>query len=222
MSREIATSTTNQHGDETHPAFGMIGASRGLTSQPGATLFDSDIQHAHTVTVRIATATRKRDLNHDWNHRDREFVEVEMSEAQWASFVSSMNSGTGVPCTIRRRENDWDIPGLPYEPRLAESMAEVRSAGDRALAEIREAFKVAQEKPTKTNMKTLEARINNVTPNMEFAARSLSEHAENVVQKSRADLEAIVIVKAHQLGLTPADLGGVPQLESGAPEDEDG
>lgn len=220
MSREIVTPTLNEHGDETHPAFGMIGASRGSTSRPGATLFDSDIQHAHTVTVRVATASRKRDLNHDWNHRNREFVEVEMSEAQWASFVSSMNSGTGVPCTIRRREDDWDVPGLSYEPRLAESMAEVRESGDKAFAEIREAFAVAREKPTKANMKTLEARINNATPSMEFAARSLSEHAENVVQKSRADLEAMVSAKAQQLGLTPADLGGALQLGPGAQEDE--
>ena len=220
MTREIATPTIDEHEDEVHPAFGMIGASRGSTSRPGATLFDSDIQHAHTVTIRLATGSRKRDLNHDWIHRKEEFVEVEMSEAQWASFVSSMNSGTGVPCTIRRRERDWDIPGLPYEPRLAESMEEVRAAGDKALAEIRAAFEVAQEKPTKANMRTLQAMIENATPNMEFAARSLSEHAENVVQKSRADLEAMVSAKAQQLGLTAADLGGALQIGPGAQEDE--
>lgn len=53
------------------------------------------------------------------------------------------------------------------------------------------------------------------SPNVAFAARSLNEHAENVVQRARADIEAMVLSKATQLGLDPADLGTVPQLETG-------
>jgi hypothetical protein len=213
--REVVAQTVDEHGDEQHPAFGMIGASRVSNSGHGSTLFDSDIRHQHTVIVRIATATRKRDLNHDWLHRKREFVEVEMSEAQWASFVFSMNSGTGVPCTIRQREDERLVPGLNYEPRLAESMDEVHAAGERALAGIREAFEVAAEKPTKANMRHLGAVIGNAVPNMEFAATSLGEHAENVVQRARADIEAMVLAKAQHLGLSPGDLGETPQLPSG-------
>jgi hypothetical protein len=213
--REVVAQTKDERGDEQHPAFGMIGASRVSNSNPGATLFDSDIRHQHTVIVRIATATRKRDLNRDWLYRKREFVEVEMSEAQWASFVSSMNSGSGVPCTIRQREDDWLVPGLNYEPRLAESMDEVHAAGEKALAGIREAFEVAAEKPTKANMRHLGMVIANAVPTMEFAAKSLGEHAENVVQRARADIEAMVLAKAPQLGLNPADLGETLRLERG-------
>ncbi len=211
MSRETVAPTLDEHGEEQHPAFALIGASRVSTSRPGSTLFDSDIQHNYTVVVKIATASRGRNLSHDWLHRKKEFVEVEMSEAQWASFVSSMNSGTGVPCTIRRREDDWEVAGVPYEPRLAESLDEVRSAGHRALADIRAAFAVAEERPTKANMRHLKAMIDNAPLNMEFSARSLNEHAENVVQRARADLEAMVAAKAHQLGVSPADLEP-PQL----------
>jgi hypothetical protein len=53
-----------------------------------------------------------------------------------------------------------------------------------------------------------------VRTRMEFAAQSLSEHAENVVQRARADIEAVVMVKAQQLGLNPGDLGIPPQLEA--------
>jgi hypothetical protein len=52
--------------------------------------------------------------------------------------------------------------------------------------------------------------------NMTFAAKSLSEHAENVVQRARADVEAMVLAKAAQLGLEPGDLGvSLPQLSAG-------
>lgn len=221
MSRPVVPPDSNEHGDDVHPAFGLIGASRVSTSAPGATLFDSDIRHNHTVIVRLYTASRNRNLSHDWMHpagSRAPFVEVEMSEAQWASFVSSMNTGHGVPCTIRRRE-DGEQPGLPYEPRLAQSMDEVREAADRMLEGIRKAFAAVEAKPTKANIRTLHFAIQNATPNVTFAAQSLNEHAENVVQRARADIEAMVLSKATQLGLDPSAMG-VPQLEAGTGEEE--
>ncbi len=213
--RTIEKPTLTEHGDQRHPAWGMIGASRVSTSPPGATLFDSDIRHAHTVIVRIGTATRKRDLNRDWIHAGRQFVEVEMSEAQWASFVSSMNVGDGVPCTIRSREDVYDVPGVPYEPRLRESMAEVESAAARAAEQVAAAFAAYKEHKTAANLRTLGYVIANMPANIGYAAESLSEHAENVVQKARADIEAMVVTKARQLGLEPGDIGAVAQLDAG-------
>jgi hypothetical protein len=218
MPRDIQEPTLNQHGDEEHPAWGMIGASRVSTGPQGAVLFDSDIRHNHTVVVRISTAARRRDLNRDWRHAKQQFVEVEMSEAQWASFVSSMNVGDGVPCTIRRREDDWEVPGVPYEPRLRESMIEVQMAAIKAAEAVAEAFKAYQEHKTAANLRTLGYVIQNMPSNMSYAATSLNEHAENVVQRARADIEAMVVTKAAQLGLDPAELGGTAQLLAG--EDE--
>lgn len=220
MAREIVRPTLSEYGAEVHPAWAMIGASRVQTGNPGATLFDSDIQHQHTVRVSISTASRKRDLNHDHLFSEREFVEVEMSEAQWASFVSSMNVGNGVPCTIRRREDEWAVPDMPFEPRLQESMNEVRDAASKAAQQVAEAFAAYQEKRSAANLRTLEYAIKNMPANITFAAKSLGEHAENVVQRARADIEAMVTSKAQQLGLTPGDLGmGAPQLTAG-PDDE--
>lgn len=215
MPRDTKQPSLNKYDREVHPAWGLIGASRVQTSPPGAALFDSDIRHGHTVIVRVGTASRTRSLHHDHHMRDQEFLEVEMSEAQWASFVSSMNTGDGVPCTIRRREDQIAIPGVPFEPRFEQSMDEVRNAANEALAKIKEAFKVVEEKPTKANIKTLRYAIENTPANLAFAGKSLTEHAENVVQKSRADVEAMVLGEARRLGIDPADLAAVPQLEGG-------
>ena len=184
---------------ETHPAFGMIGAYRTSISPPGAVLFDSDVQHQHTVVVRIQHAERARDLHHDWIHGRKEIIEIEMSEAQWASFVSSMNTA-GVPCTLRNIQGE-DIERLDYKPRLEESMKETREAAHRAAEQVAEAFAAYKEKKTVANLRHLEAMIANMPANVEFAAKSLSEHAENVVQRARADIEAMVAQHAAQLGI---------------------
>lgn len=208
--------TVDDDGRETHPAWGLIGAHRGQSGPPGVVLFDSDIRHQNTVTVRIHTAQRKRDLNRDWIGVTGRaaFVEVQMSEAQWASFVSSMNSGDGVPCTIRHREDDWDVPGVLYEPRLQESMDETRDAAERAFEAVREAFAAYEVKKNAANLRTLKYAIANAPANVTFAGEQLVEHAENVVQKARADIEAMVVSKAAQLGLEPGDLGDVKALET--------
>ena len=215
--RPIEDPHLTERGEERHPAFGLIGASRVSTSPPGASLFDSDIRHQHTVIVRVRAASRSRDLHRDWIRSEEQFVEVEMSEAQWASFVSSMNAGDGVPCTVRMREGQRDVPGLPYAPRLAQTMDEVRDAAEKAVHDVAEAFAAYTEKKTAANLRTLEARIRNLPANMEFSAKAVSEHTEAVVQKARADIEAMVITKAHQLGIEPGELGTLA-LPAGDPE----
>lgn len=209
---DIEQPTRDERGDEHHPAFGMIGASR--VSSGGATLFQSDIQHQHTVMVRIKGASRRRDLNHDYVYAENEIIEIEMSEAQWASFVSTMNVGDGVPCTIRHQGRQW-TPELPFQPRMAESMAEVRGAADKAMRTVLKAFENYAEHRTKGNLQSLEHAIRNLPANLTFASRSMEEHAENVVQRARADVEAMMLTKAKQLGIDPGDIGlSLPQLES--------
>lgn len=201
--RDTVEPLVNEDGWEEHPAFGNITVHRGHGSP--RTLFDSEIKHTNTITVRISGTQRKRQLNRDQLHAySRSFVEVEMSEAQWAAFVSGVNSGAGTSCTIRVREQQL-TPELPYAPRMAESMAEVHGAGERALDHIREAFAAVEEKPTKANIRHLKAMIDNAPGNMTFAARSLTEHVETTVQRAKVDLEAMVLAKAEQVGLDAAE-----------------
>jgi hypothetical protein len=209
MPREIEEPTHNQYGDDTHPAFGAVKVSRIQHSPPGTVLFDSDVRHQHYIKVTLSRMTRKRNLKTDWLHPTKELFEVDMSESQWAAFVSSVGSGTGVPCTIRSTETDWHVPGLPYTSRLALSAAETRDAAKEAFDEITEAMAAydsldskAPAKEKREALRRLRSAIANAPANVEHASKSLTEHTENVVQKARADIEAMVTNRAQQLGLT--------------------
>lgn len=196
---EIVGMETDERGNEIHPAFGMARVNR--VTSTGTPLFDSDILHSSFIRLQFSTATRRRELSRDWIHADRVIADVEMSEAQWAALVSSINT-EGVPVTIRRTETNWQIPSPPFEPRLEVSQAEVRSAADKAFAAIKEARDVYEAKKTAANLRALHFAIENAAANVSFAAKSMTEHAENVVQKARVDIETMVISKARQLGLT--------------------
>lgn len=210
---DIVEPTVDERGQEHHPAWGLLGASR--VNSTGSILFDSDVPHRHYVIVTLSTAKRTRDLHRDWIYADEQIVEIAMSEAQWASFVSTMNVGDGVPVTIEERGRER-MPKMPYQPRLAESIAEVRTASHRAMEEIDAAMEMYLAHKTAGNLRDLQAAIKNAPRNMRFAAKSLSEHAENVGARLRADVEAFAVIKARQLGIDPADLGGtLPELNTG-------
>lgn len=220
MAREIEEPTINEHGDEEHPAFGLIGASRISWSSPGAVLFDSDIRHQHSVRVRISGAIRHRQLNHDWVYSQKQEIEVELSKAQWASFVSSMNMGDGVPCTIRARGVEG-TPDIPYAPSLKQTMDEAHGAAEGAFGAIKEKLaeyeaivKTGTAKQKKEALFDLHCTIQNAVPNVDFAGQQLIKQTEDVVMKARADIEAYVVQSAHKLGIEPGSVI-VPVLEVG-------
>jgi hypothetical protein len=217
MQRNISEPTIDKYGAEVHPAFGMIHAAR-VTSTPGVVLFQSDIKHGETIRITVERASRKRDLNHDYVHgSSRGLIEVEMSMAQWASFVSSMNT-SGVPCTVRSTETDYWVDDLPYQPRLKESMDEVADVAERLFAEAREALAEYEEavenkagaKVLREKRRKLHFALENSKSNVVFAAESLNEHTESVVQKARADVEAMVGAEVQRRGL---EAGHAPLLE---------
>jgi hypothetical protein len=82
---------------EKHPAYAQIGASR---VSGGTYLYGSNFAHQHYVTISITKSELNRSLSRDWASGGEEYIEVALSEAQWASFVSTLNSGTGIQCTL--------------------------------------------------------------------------------------------------------------------------
>lgn len=205
--------TDTERGTQEHPAWGLVRASR-ISSTPGAILFDSDIRHQHLIRLSVKRATRDRDLKRDWIHdTGADLIEIDMSESQFSAMVSSMNT-SGVPCTIRSTESNPNVNGLAYEPRLQVSIDEVRAAADSIRDRLDAALAAVEEKPTKANLRSLRIALESTKPNLDFAAKSLSEHAENVVQKARNDIEAMVVQKAMQLGIDPRSMAFTLEGES--------
>lgn len=208
MRRETTEIIIDEQGDETHESWIKLVTSK-PTSTPGRRLFDSEIPHSQYVSVSVYRCKRRRDLNHDFLFTAKLIIEFSMSLAQWGAFVSSFGEGGGVPATL-----DWlsgDVPAAPVESRLAQSHQEVRNAGGKALYEIQEAYQDLQaafdvsagKKVLREKLQTLKARIQNGPSNMEFAAKSLTEHAENVVTKARADLEGMIVDRSLNAGERP-------------------
>lgn len=191
--------TITEQGDEFHESWLLVRANR-VSCSPGAKLFDSEIRHQHYITVVVSRCTRKRDLNRDWLNTTRlPLIEFDLSEAQWGAFVSSFGNGAGVPATLAFFENK-PVPGVATnDSRLDKSHQEVKGATARGMAEVRKAQEAVNEafarnagkREMRDLLSTLSRKIDQMPGNMEFAAKALTEHVENVVQKARSDIEGM-------------------------------
>lgn len=225
---------TDDNDYESHPAFGVVEISH--TSGSGRALFQSDLLHNNTVSLKVLSAERQRSLGGDHVFSRQSVVEIEMSLNQWAQLVAS-HSGRGVPVTIRRRPADdanITTPAIAHQPRIAENLTEVNEATARTIATISEKFTelataVEERKGIKVLrplMSSLKAAIDNAPSNATFAVTQMNRAAEKLFTTAVSDIEYKagelsndLDARARALGLDPGETG-VSAL-TGSPVDTD-
>lgn len=219
----------------THPAFGQIEVIRSsLMGKGGIELFGSDLHHRNIVTVRLKTAYVNRSLNQDWVHADKTLVEFNMSEAQWAAFVSSHGaSGTPVTFTIRAEDDSplMRCPGIEspetkrqtYEREMREA-CEAYSQKTRELAG-RIAACVADGKAGKGTLQELlklaESLADGMPKTMAFVQSQFSEAMENTVEAGKVEMESFVYNLAKHTGIEMLREQSVQMLEARSNKDKD-
>ena len=192
-----------------HPAFGLIGAYRQSGGAPN--LFGSPIAHAAgCVKIEIMTAHESNDRYSIRQVDDKKIVSVTLSEAQWAAFVSTMNVGCGVPCTINLRQVGplEKMPEIDVETESERQKAMIQERVRKDMAKLREAYEdlnalvKAKGTPTKAQLnevltKLLQA-VGHAPSNYEFAGKLVEEHFDRVSTATKAELSAYVTRVAMQ------------------------
>lgn len=203
------TVTETERGEQvfTHPAFGAISASR---VSGWKVLHGSDFEHQHYITIRINPSELHRHLSNDWHHpRTRAHIEVSLSEAQWATFISSLNAGAGVPCTVEHIAGQV-VPGLPARiDRQAQFDAEARAKLSTALGAVRQAMESVRgsslsNKAKDAILRELHTAEQNVSGNLNFVADQFAEHMERTVEAAKAEIEAHLQHRVQALAGLPA------------------
>jgi hypothetical protein len=179
---------------EEHPAFATIGASRvssGGAGQ-GATLFNSDFRHNHYMTITIRKADLRRDLSNDWVHGSKEYIEVALSESQWATFVATPNVGTGVPCTLTYRApgGDGPVPQIaPPESRREQFRSELDQRLAEALQLVQELHDAAPSKKLRDKAYMAMMKIRDGVP---WVEDQFDEHTEKTVEKAKTEIASYI------------------------------
>lgn len=209
----------------THESFGKITVHR---TSGHATLFQSPHKHQHYITVRVHAAKMYRNLSQDWVHEDGRlpYIEVCMSEAQWAHFVASAGMGMGTPCTIKAvRDGEYHrCEDPPQREAFRETYSkEMVERGQKAIAEVDKAADMLRElmKPgAKINKSSVQAVLNALTvaqreagPNLGFVMSQFEEALDANLNAAKTELEAHGLAVLSELGLAAIAKKITPERE---------
>lgn len=174
---------------ETHPAYAQARISR----QSGrAYLYGSDFSHQHYMVLSVHSSELHRHLNSDWPHAGNTLFEVAFSEAGWAQFVSSVNQGAGVQCTLIEA-NGEQIPSIPRpRPRADQFKQEIADDIKKMSKELADLAAQLSVPLSKTKAQEIQHKMkvlsDNMLGNMSFVAARFEEHIEDVVQAAKAEI----------------------------------
>ena len=171
-----------------HPSFGMLSFNR--THGGHSNLFGSSIQHNDTIHMVLREGVVTRGLNDDWYVGEDEILEVEMSQSQFAELITSMNVGTGTPCTIkylrgkgRINEADFINKRQQITNEFKESMNERMSDAKEFYNEVRELF-TTKKSIGKADREMILKRLANVTQGMESSSKFIFDQFQNQIDKT--------------------------------------
>lgn len=177
-----------------HPSFAQIS----VTRRTGRTnLFGSDFDHDQCVSVQINRAygyRRYAEDTHQQSFKDT-IVEFQMSEAQWASFVSSIGMGSGTQITLSYA-NGHDIPSIPEVKAVAPKYKEdARKTAQKALNELDTLVEKVNElkisdKQKKELIGHIEISRMNVKANLSFILSQFGEYIEHTLVKAKTEINA--------------------------------
>lgn len=198
--------------DYTHPAFAQIAASR--CSGGDAILYGSEFKHHHYMTLRIHRSVLNRSLSRDWAHDEGvPYIEIAMSESQWASFVSSPNMGSGIQCTLLALQGKT-IPSLPPpEPRSKQFAQELKAQHQEALDTLKELEKtlagVALSGVKREALTKMVERVRRqLLGNSEFVASQFEGHMEAVTAAAKTEVDAYAHQTLMSAGLSAVRVSG--------------
>jgi hypothetical protein len=209
---------------ETHESYGMIQVSRQTSSHPHA-LFGSSIKHSSTISLRINTAEIGRNLHQDWYYKTGEIIEVEMSATQFAEFITSMNVGEGIPCTIRylQRKRMEDPPfvskRMEFQQEFKEDMQELNEQTTDGFADIKDLL-LAKDRLSKEDRKHvvafIEKMMQEIRSNIPFVAEQFNRQINKTVTEARQEVEAYVLHNIIERGLASfkEEVLSLPDMEN--------
>jgi hypothetical protein len=192
--------------------MGMISWSKSYNASP-RNLFGTEIKTDNPITLRINKAEETRNLSRNWYHSLGRIVEIEMSPVQWAEFLTSGNT-SGVPCTIRyiggQKMSD------PKETEIFNDYNDEIEEHFDKFKEIEDVVKSAIDSKKPMGLKDLNSllcKIHNAMSNVDFVKDSFKEDMNAIVGKAKAEFNAYVENRIHEIGIEELKKENIKFLE---------
>lgn len=195
--------------EQTHPSFGMIELSR-TNSSKGLNLFGSSISHHNTMRIRIYKGVVRRHLSRDWygTKSIKPIIEIELSNSQFADFITSAGVGGGTPVTIRYRDGH-EVEDCQHENKRQLFEKEFSAQMNDMCGDIEEDLKRAREILGKKSLLAddkrellhmFESTKTFLKSNAPFVKQYFNESMDKTVSEAKGEVEAFWMAKILHVG----------------------
>lgn len=197
--------------DKTHESYGLIQFNR-MSSNAKQDIFGSE---ANTTDFIRLTVTKNAHVeDYDGAHRRfynstkiaDEVVQLDMTFAQFATLITSMNYGTGIPCSIRRIGGE-KMPAVPVEMQpdnlvdiaretvrrkmaaTADNVAQLRKEMDELFSSKHGNIKAAEKAELLKRITKLEQDLK---LNLPYFTACAGETIDRIEERAKLELSALV------------------------------
>jgi len=186
--------------EKKHESYGMISVNR-VTASPPVRLFGAHVPSASYIRITISEGVQLiRDGGREWYHSGKTLTELEVSESQWATMVSSFNHGDGTPCTVIFHNGKKErVPEAPVQTeRYQHAFKKKCEALDNKLKDGSEAIDTILEKKslTKADKKVIKDHLRavhmEVRENFPFLLTQFQESVAKTATSMKQDVEGWV------------------------------
>ena len=216
-------------GEETreHESFGMISLSRvSVGGDDQRMFFGSDVSHDAAIMLTIHSAHEVvNDSGFTRYHPARQIVELYLTPSQFSTLLTSLNYGSGVPCTLRTRPADGaEFVSCQFPTSVTKSQrirdAVKKRAGD-LISQVRNLTAITKElvdgKVNKTILKEFEKKIvhiqTDIEHNLPWYAEVIQDHLDKAVVDAKADVDEFVTQTIVKTGIETIKNNNIKLLE---------
>ena len=205
------SNTPDREETEEHESYAMVQFSR-RHGDPGR-LFGSSLKsHESHVTLKVARAKRIHSLGYDRFHAGTrgDIVELDLSAAQFAELLTTMNVGSGVPCTLRYIEGKriQDPPDMKLEVEkvqdsFKQDMKDLAEKCDKDVADVTALLekKSLNKADREEILKKFYMVMMQVKQNVPFMLEQFEEATGKVVTHAKAEVDAFMTHNVMSEGL---------------------
>jgi len=191
----------------THESYGQIRFSR---VSGRSRFYGSELEQDHFITLEITKSEIDRGLSQEHHFAGDVITQLRMTAGQFSELITSMNMGSGVPCTLERYngkitqplpeiENRKEFVHRKFDERMKEFAKEMVDRQERARELI---AKKSLNKADKEELNWLLTRLTQeVSSNIPFFGKCFQENVDEIVHEAKLEIENAIQHKVSTLGL---------------------
>jgi hypothetical protein len=190
-----------------HESYGLISFSRRQISPPQY-MFGSQVRTGNPIAMTVKNAVVEHDDEKQWFFAKDLILEIEMTPAQFADAITSLNISDGVPCTIRYVRHEGKKQPPPYEGKIETHHKGIKQRVHNAMERAKNYQALASKILSKKGNLTIKERkeltgymfhmMQEICENLPFIASELAKVMDETKSQAKAEIEAFLISTAKQ------------------------